>query len=356
MALYTSYYTKQLALRPEAGHTLDVQVEGERKIQSSVARRTIDLAGCYMNWFEKRSLIRHPRDVPALDATPVSALRLFPPFAYAHQPASSFAIKYIQNADRKTRSSINVVLWTPDGRRCLTGTQGGEFTMFGSQALQFETILQAHEQPVRSMRFTHNGNFLVSGDDSGLVRYWKPNLELVKSVQAHREAVRQVSFSPSDLKYATASDDSTIKVWDFARCTTEQVCAGHGGDVKCVDWHPAKSLLVSASKDGLVKLWCPKSGKALGTMHGHKGTIMTAQWNMNGNWVLTASRDQTCKVYDVRVQREMATFTGHNRDVTVASWHPLHEELFVSGGYDGSLLFWLAGRQAPQVRCLDFII
>lgn len=52
MALYTSYYTKQLALRPEAGHTLDVQVEGERKIQSSVARRTIDLAGCYMNWFE----------------------------------------------------------------------------------------------------------------------------------------------------------------------------------------------------------------------------------------------------------------------------------------------------------------
>ena len=86
------------------------------------------------------------------------------------------------------------------------------------------------------------------------------------------------------------------QVWDFARCQTEQTCAGHGGDVKCVGWHPFKSLLVSASKDGLVKLWCPKSGRALGTMHGHKGTIMAAQWNANGNWVLTASRDQTCKV------------------------------------------------------------
>ena len=54
-------------------------------------------------------------------------------------------------------------------------------------------------------------------------------------------------------------------------------------------------------------------------------------------------------MYDVRVQRELASFRGHNRDVISAAWHPLHEDLFVSGGYDGSLIFWLAGRQAPQV-------
>ena len=76
---------------------------------------------------------------------------------------------------------------------------------------------------------------------------------------------------------------------------SEQVLAGHGGDVKCVDWHPSKALLVSASKDALVKLWCPKTGHCLATMHGHKATITQAQWNANGNWVLTASRDQTCK-------------------------------------------------------------
>lgn len=46
--------------------------------------------------------------------------------------------------------------------------------------------LQAHETAVRTMDFTHNGNFLLSGDDSGTVRYWKPNLELVKSVQVGR--------------------------------------------------------------------------------------------------------------------------------------------------------------------------
>lgn len=352
MALYTSYYTRQLALKEAAGGPGggELQQEGEKSVQKSVAHRTVDFGAPYITWFERRYQIRCPADTPALPPVAAGALQLMPPLAYLHQPASSFNIKFAGQAPSKTRSSINVAVWTPDGRRCLTGTQAGEFTLWSGNTFQFETIIQSHETAVRAMVFTHNGNFLVSGDDGGTVRYWKTNLELVKSVSAHKEAVRQLSFAPGDLKFATGSDDSTIRVWDFARVQTEQVLAGHGGDVKCVDWHPHKSLLVSGSKDGLVKLWCPKSGRSLATMHGHKGTIMQTQWNQNGNWVLTASRDQTCKLFDVRMQRELASFRGHNRDVTYASWHSVHEELFVSGGHDGSMIFWLASRSAPQAE------
>lgn len=52
----------------------------------------------------------------------------------------------------------------------------------------------------------------------------------------------------------------------------------------------------------------------------------------------------------MRTQKEMGTYRGHNRDVTCANWHPLHEELFASGGYDGSLLYWLVSSPTPQVR------
>ena len=286
--------------------------------------------------------------MPGMLGIASGALDILPPVAYAYQPVSSSAVKYAAQAPSKTRSSVNVAIWTPDGRRCLTGTQAGEFCLWDGQTFQFETIIQAHETPVRAMTYTHAGNFLISGDDAGSVRYWRTNLELVKSYPAHGESIRQLSFAPGDLKFASASDDSTIRVWDFARVTAEQVLAGHGGDVKCVDWHQTKALLASGSKDGLVKLWCPRSGKAVGTMHGHKGTVTAAQWNSNGNWVLTSSRDQTCRVYDVRMQSELATFIGHGKDITQSSWHSVHEELFVSGGHDGSLCFWLVGRQGPQ--------
>ncbi len=40
---------------------------------------------------------------------------------------------------------------------------------------------QAHETPIRAALYSHNGAWLLSADDAGLVKYWKPNLELVKA-------------------------------------------------------------------------------------------------------------------------------------------------------------------------------
>ncbi|KAL4199063.1 hypothetical protein AMTRI_Chr03g49290 [Amborella trichopoda] len=39
---------------------------------------------------------------------------------------------------------------------------------------------------------------------------------------AHKESVRDLSFSRMDLKFCSCSKDGTIKVWDFARCQEER--------------------------------------------------------------------------------------------------------------------------------------
>jgi polyadenylation factor subunit 2 len=349
MALYTSFYARQLALAKDEQDPASSGPDSIAQTRQSVIRRTVDLNGPILEYREAYRLIDSPthQQTPQLRGTPLSSLHMLPPSSYIHLPFSNAAIKFACVAPSKTRSSVNASVWFPDGRRCLTATQAGEFCMWGGQTFHFETIIQAHETPIRDIVFTRNGNFLVSGDDAGNVRYWKPNLELIKSTQAHEESVRRISFSRTDLKFATASDDSTVKVWDFARVASEHVLAGHGGDVKSVDWHPHSSLLVSGSKDAIVKLWDARSGKSAGTMHGHKATITATKWNpINGNWILTSSRDQTCKIYDVRMQSELATFVGHGTDITQATWHPLQEDLFVSGGHDGSMAFWLAGRSS----------
>lgn len=48
--------------------------------------------------------------------------------------------------------------------------------------------------------------------------------------------------------------------------------------------------------------------------------------------------------------KELGSYAGHARDVMCAAWHPLHEELFCSGSQDGTLMYWLLSRSAPQVR------
>ena len=100
----------------------------------------------------------------------------------------------------------------------------------------------------------------------------------------HREAIRGLSFSPNDGRFATASDDATIRIWDFEESREERVLTGtrspdgvgdmhvliqfqgHGWDVKCVEWHPSKGLLASGSKDNLIKFWDPRTGTVLSTL------------------------------------------------------------------------------------------
>ncbi len=58
MALYTSYYTRQLALRPETLAPSEPTVEGEKTVQKSVARRTVDFTGPYIQWLEVHTEIK----------------------------------------------------------------------------------------------------------------------------------------------------------------------------------------------------------------------------------------------------------------------------------------------------------
>lgn len=187
-------------------------------------------------------------------------------------------------------------------------------------------------------------------------------------------------FCPSDLKFASCSDDGTIKIWDFIDAREESCLSGHGWDVKNVQWHPYHSLLASGSKDNTVKLWDPRSSKNLATMylllclyiiacyvclfsHGYRNTILDLRWNRNGKWLLTAGKDQVIKMYDVRKLVEYQSFKGHKKDVTGKSsmdacawpfcvlifaclaicWHPIFEGVFASGGFDGSIYYWTVG-------------
>lgn len=56
---------------------------------------------------------------------------------------------------------------------------------------------QAHDTSVRTMVWSHNDSWMVTGDHAGYVKYWQSNMNNVKMFQAHKEAIRGIRYSLS---------------------------------------------------------------------------------------------------------------------------------------------------------------
>ncbi|XP_048258673.1 pre-mRNA 3' end processing protein WDR33-like [Haliotis rufescens] len=317
-----------------------------KRMRKAVHRKTVDYNSSVIRYLHNRVWQRDRRDAVSIQPDALYQIDLEPPMATVENPINSVTTKFVRTSTNKFRCPIFCVTWTPEGRRLVTGASSGEFTLWNGLAFNFETILQAHDTSVRAMRWSHNDMWMVTADHAGFIKYWQSNMNNVKMYQGHKEAVRGISFCPSDNKFTTCADDGTVRVWDFMRGHEERILRGHGADVKSVDWHPQKALIASGSKDNQqpIKLWDPRSGQSLATIHAHKNTVMDLKWNRNGNWLLSASRDHLLKLFDIRnMKEEIHTFKGHKKEATAIDWHPIHEGLFASGGSDGALMFWMVG-------------
>lgn len=267
---------------------------------------------------------------------------MLPPLARLNSPADTIPSRFLHASLNKNKHPVNIVRWTPEGRRLLTGSSSGEFTLWNGTGFNFETIMQAHDVAIRALSYSHSDDWLLSADQDGLIKYWQPNFNNVKVIQGHHDAVRDIAFSPTDTKFVTASDDSTLKIFDFAGGIEESILTGHGWDAKAVDWHPTKGLLVSGSKDHLVKLWDPRTGRCLTTLHGHKNTITKTSFErVRGQCLASSARDQTARVFDLRMMRDILLLKGHEKEISTLAWHPIHSSMLSTGGADGAMFHYL---------------
>lgn len=140
--------------------------------------------------------------------------------------------------------TLTLAQFAPDGRRVITGLHSGEFTLWNALTFNFEMIMLAHEkQPVRAMTYSPYDDWLVSGDDSGSIKYWLPNLANVKDLPAHPNySIRGLSyaahlihcfiltfvfsFAPTSSKLVSCADDNLLKVWNFASAAEELTLKG----------------------------------------------------------------------------------------------------------------------------------
>ena len=199
--------------------------------------------------------------------------------------------------------------------------------------------LEGHTRFVRSVAFSPDGAMLTSASQDSTIKVWdiatKENIATLR----HTHSIRSVAFSPDGTTFALGASDSTIKVWDIATKKNIATLEGHTHRVRSVAFSPDGAMLASGSSDRTVKLWDIATGRTVATLEGHTAWVYSVAYSPNGTMLASGSSDDTVKLWDVTTKENISTLEGHAHAVSSVAFSPDGTTL-ASGASDSTIKVW----------------
>lgn len=222
-----------------------------------------------------------------------------------------------------------------------------------------EPLLQidsgGHMATIRNVLFTPDGRYLISASDDKTIRVW--DWRAGKTVRVLRGQVGPgsegkifaMALSPDGRWLAAGgymhngdgSQYGDIRLYDFERGEIVALLRGHTGAVMSLAFSPDGKRLASGSGLGNLSaiIWDVEQHRQLRRLQGHSAEIYGVAFSGDGQRVVTASYDKTLRLWSATDGNLIAKLEGHRAQVQSVAWSPT-ENLIASGSWDHRILLW----------------
>ncbi len=230
--------------------------------------------------------------------------------------------------------------YSPDGRQIVTGGYDKRVLIWQPEGIanvdlkqlvatrqplapQDSRALEGHAGPVRTVRFSPDGDYVFSGGDDNTVRVWetvtgRPHSQL----RGHSRPVESCAIAPDGMQVLSGGQEGQIKLWDlidYKAAPQGMALAGHADAVLAAAFSRDGSRVITAGSDHAARVFESDSGKSLATLNeGHDFLATRAVYFRDGRRLLTAGGDRTARIWDATTGSQLQALEHTSRNATIA--------------------------------------
>ncbi|ODV81532.1 WD40 repeat-like protein [Suhomyces tanzawaensis NRRL Y-17324] len=212
-------------------------------------------------------------------------------------------------------------------------------------------VLEGHQGPVLSARFSRDGTKIASGGYDKSINLWhlptqqEEELPNYGVLSGHKSAVTSLAWL-WDESLISSSADSTLGIWDSESGKRIRKLQGHEGVVNQVAVS-SESLIASAGDDGCLQLWDSREKNSLNTITSNY-PILATTFNNRGTTIYVGGIEPTVRAYDVRaLDKELWTSGGQTDTITSLALNP-DDSVLLSRAMNGNIKTYSAKEFVPE--------
>ena len=208
-----------------------------------------------------------------------------------------------------------------------------------------KNILTGHRDVLNSVTYSPDGKLIATASSDTTIKIWRSNGELLHTLKDHQDSVLDVAFSPQGDLIASAGDDNVVKLWSIEG-KLRNTLSGHRGSVHQVAFSPQGDLIASAGEDKTVRLW-NRQGELVNVLIKHEREVLAVAFSPDGQTIATGDRSGRLRLWN-RQGRILNTIVAHELPIRSIDFSPDGRQI-VTGGDDRLAKLWQRDGKLTQI-------
>lgn len=209
------------------------------------------------------------------------------------------------------------------------------------------TVLRRVKGGIDALAMSYNGCCLAYSKKNGDVELI--NMQIgskgVEKFKGHKQEVKSIRFLRNENYMITASEDSTIRAWDYmsGKGWVLAKCPGKVKDVVVSDDH---KLIAAIVQNAGIVIWQTENLKediALSEMKVFDADMFTSiqsvVFDRSGNYLISGDKQGTVIVWDARKQKQLFKLRGHKARISDLEFNE-DGTILASSSFDGTVRLW----------------